>query len=71
MGCGASKATTSPSSPISPVSKPTSPDVKPAVPIKAEPCVAKDAIIIFVLGGPGSGKGTQCDKILAKCAFCS
>lgn len=53
------------------MSKPTSPDVKPAVPIKAEPCVAKDAIIIFVLGGPGSGKGTQCDKILAKCAFCS
>lgn len=23
--------------------------------------------IIFVLGGPGSGKGTQCDKILKKC----
>lgn len=22
--------------------------------------------IIFVLGGPGSGKGTQCDRIVAK-----
>lgn len=26
--------------------------------------------IIFVLGGPGSGKGTQCDKIVAKYGFC-
>lgn len=25
-----------------------------------------DASIIFVLGGPGSGKGTQCDRIKAK-----
>lgn len=25
-----------------------------------------DASIVFVLGGPGSGKGTQCDKIKAK-----
>jgi adenylate kinase len=27
------------------------------------------ARIIFVLGGPGSGKGTQCDKIVAKYGF--
>lgn len=26
------------------------------------------ANIIFVLGGPGSGKGTQCDKILQRSA---
>jgi len=26
--------------------------------------------IVFVLGGPGSGKGTQCDKIVAKYGFC-
>lgn len=25
--------------------------------------------IIWVLGGPGSGKGTQCDKIVAKYGF--
>ena len=25
--------------------------------------------IVFVLGGPGSGKGTQCDKIVAKYGF--
>ncbi|PAA49580.1 hypothetical protein BOX15_Mlig009333g1 [Macrostomum lignano] len=26
----------------------------------------KDAKVIFVLGGPGSGKGTQCERIVAK-----
>lgn len=26
--------------------------------------------IIFVLGGPGSGKGTQCEKIVEKYSFC-
>jgi adenylate kinase/UMP-CMP kinase len=25
-----------------------------------------DASIVFVLGGPGSGKGTQCERIVAK-----
>lgn len=25
--------------------------------------------IIWVLGGPGSGKGTQCEKIVAKYGF--
>lgn len=25
--------------------------------------------IIWVLGGPGSGKGTQCEKIIAKYGF--
>lgn len=25
--------------------------------------------IVWVLGGPGSGKGTQCDKIVAKYGF--
>jgi adenylate kinase len=29
----------------------------------------KSARIVFVLGGPGSGKGTQCDKIVAKYGF--
>jgi len=28
------------------------------------------ANIIFVLGGPGSGKGTQCEKIVNKYGFC-
>uniref|UniRef100_A0A1B0CYY3 Uncharacterized protein n=1 Tax=Phlebotomus papatasi TaxID=29031 RepID=A0A1B0CYY3_PHLPP len=25
--------------------------------------------IVWILGGPGSGKGTQCDKIVAKYGF--
>jgi len=29
----------------------------------------KDAKIIFVVGGPGSGKGTQCEKVVAKYGF--
>ncbi|KAL5967438.1 adenylate kinase [Taenia solium] len=29
----------------------------------------KRAKVIFVLGGPGSGKGTQCEKIVAKYGF--
>lgn len=29
----------------------------------------KNAKIVFVVGGPGCGKGTQCDKIVAKYGF--
>ena len=29
----------------------------------------KDAKIIFVVGGPGSGKGTQCEKVVAKYGY--
>jgi len=29
----------------------------------------KNARIMFVLGGPGSGKGTQCERIVAKYGF--
>ncbi|XP_057211506.1 adenylate kinase isoenzyme 1 isoform X1 [Triplophysa rosa] len=29
----------------------------------------KDAKIVFVVGGPGSGKGTQCEKIVAKYGY--
>jgi len=29
----------------------------------------KNAKIVFVIGGPGSGKGTQCEKIVAKYGF--
>ncbi|PAA58630.1 hypothetical protein BOX15_Mlig024390g2 [Macrostomum lignano] len=31
----------------------------------AEPNKLKNANVLFVLGGPGSGKGTQCEKITA------
>ena len=31
--------------------------------------LADDARIVFILGGPGSGKGTQCEKIVAKYGF--
>ncbi|XP_046330687.2 uncharacterized protein LOC124114162 [Haliotis rufescens] len=30
----------------------------------------KDAKVVFVVGGPGSGKGTQCSKIVEKYGFC-
>ncbi|XP_033731674.1 adenylate kinase isoenzyme 5-like isoform X3 [Pecten maximus] len=30
----------------------------------------KEAKVIFVVGGPGSGKGTQCAKIVEKYGFC-
>lgn len=38
------------------------PDVANANPLK-------DTIIVFVVGGPGSGKGTQCAKIVEKYGF--
>ncbi|KAI8475055.1 MAG: adenylate kinase-domain-containing protein [Monoraphidium minutum] len=33
------------------------------------PPLREDASIVFVLGGPGSGKGTQCEKVVAKYGF--
>lgn len=30
----------------------------------------KDVTVIFVLGGPGAGKGTQCEKLVAEFGFC-
>lgn len=32
--------------------------------------VLKDAKVLFIVGGPGSGKGTQCAKIVEKFGFC-
>ena len=26
--------------------------------------------IVFIVGGPGSGKGTQCDRIVEKYGYC-
>ncbi|KAJ3127266.1 bifunctional uridylate/adenylate kinase [Nowakowskiella sp. JEL0407] len=31
--------------------------------------VEKDTVVVFVLGGPGSGKGTQCSKIVKDYGF--
>lgn len=42
---------------------------KEAMDDKSGASALASANIIFVLGGPGSGKGTQSDKILQKCAF--
>jgi adenylate kinase len=42
--------------------KPTAPALQPVV--KASKGLPPGSKVIFVLGGPGSGKGTQCEKIL-------
>ncbi len=34
--------------------------------MQAAGALPADSSIIFVLGGPGSGKGTQCERIVAK-----
>jgi UMP-CMP kinase len=50
---------------------PTLPDIKklPA-PNRDHPILSPDdALIIFVLGGPGSGKGTQCAKLVKDYGF--
>ncbi|XP_025111640.1 uncharacterized protein LOC112574655 [Pomacea canaliculata] len=36
---------------------------------KADKAVLQDAKVVFVIGGPGSGKGTQCEKIVQKYGF--
>ncbi|GFR39846.1 hypothetical protein Agub_g342 [Astrephomene gubernaculifera] len=60
MGCGASKAD-QPSKPELGSSVQESPQDFALPPVKGS--LPDDAQIVFVLGGPGSGKGTQCDKI--------
>lgn len=42
-------------------------NVKEGAADKSGASALASANIIFVLGGPGSGKGTQCDKILKTC----
>ncbi|KAL5011338.1 hypothetical protein ScPMuIL_009889 [Solemya velum] len=36
----------------------------------AQEAALRQAKVVFVVGGPGSGKGTQCDKIVEKYGFC-
>ncbi|CAI5456011.1 unnamed protein product [Caenorhabditis angaria] len=38
-------------------------------PIDLTPLKTANVPIFFIVGGPGSGKGTQCDKIVAKYGF--
>jgi adenylate kinase family enzyme len=40
-----------------------------AAAIQVELHLRPDASIVFVLGGPGSGKGTQCERIVAKYGY--
>ena len=38
--------------------------------MKAEPRVVREDVkVIIVLGGPGSGKGTQCEKLIETFGF--
>jgi len=39
------------------------------MPVDCAPLTASGLPIVWVLGGPGCGKGTQCDKIVAKYGF--
>merc|ERR1712168_607900 len=39
------------------------------MPVDCSPLTASGLPIVWVLGGPGCGKGTQCDKIVAKYGF--
>jgi hypothetical protein len=70
MGCAQSKLAEAPVSPaVQDVAGNKTPvELSTSSPKDSAPTIAKDANIIFVLGGPGSGKGTQCEKILARCA---
>ncbi|XP_063698550.1 adenylate kinase isoenzyme 1 isoform X1 [Culicoides brevitarsis] len=43
--------------------------IKPRYVIGSQSEVASGSPIIWVLGGPGCGKGTQCDRIIAKYGF--
>ena len=38
-------------------------------PLMAPAFKSDDATVIFVLGGPGAGKGTQCDKLVKQHSF--
>jgi hypothetical protein len=80
MGCGSSKATATAQTPPKPDSSAKDAKCNGADEMAKSPQGAKtngahsgklpgDARIIFVLGGPGSGKGTQCEKVLAKCVL--
>lgn len=42
------------------------PETSPPAATSPEATLPVDSKIIFVLGGPGSGKGTQCEKILSE-----
>ncbi|KAH8915273.1 UMP-CMP kinase [Atractiella rhizophila] len=45
-------------------------DVKRSVELSDKPVFTSDeAVVVFVLGGPGAGKGTQCEKIVKEFGF--
>jgi hypothetical protein len=82
MGCTTSTPVDAPAAPVKPAMatievKKAEVTKEAAAPATSAPTASKDTAdrlkakqIIFVLGGPGSGKGTQCAKIIDKYATC-
>ena len=71
MGCGASTAKPAealepivPNDPVSPAAAPVESVTLPVAPTPEN--IVPDGPVIFVLGGPGSGKGTQCAKLVER-----
>ncbi|WIA23697.1 hypothetical protein OEZ85_000388 [Tetradesmus obliquus] len=50
---------------VATLAPPPDEDVQMVVPL-AQGELHPEALVVFVLGGPGSGKGTQCERIVAK-----
>lgn len=44
----------------------TTPEIERTV---ETPAFSSRPTVLFVLGGPGAGKGTQCAKLVSECGF--
>jgi len=54
---------------VSHAEKPSKANKTQSVPDPVPPAPASKPQILFILGGPGSGKGTLCEQLVSKCGF--